>query len=148
MATQTGAQRETGCAHPHGATPDRGGVNVSLFSENTTAVELLLFRRHDDSDPSLAIKLDPYVNQTFRFWHVCVNGLAPGTHYAYRVDGAFDLIAGNRYNPPQVLTGPHAKGNTEALWNRANPCGPDDNFRVRDTLSLVCARPSASVGEE
>ena len=37
---------EKGSPHPLGATPSPEGVNFSLFSENATGVELLLF-----SDP-------------------------------------------------------------------------------------------------
>jgi isoamylase len=117
-----------GCPHPLGATPDPEGVNFSLFSENATGVELLLFRRHDDPNPFQTIQLDPYLNKTFHFWHVHVNGLLPGTHYAYRVDGPHDLSAGHRFNPNKVLIDPYAKGNTDTLWVRGSACGPDDNL--------------------
>ena len=117
-----------GYPHPLGATPDAEGVNFSLFSENATGVELLLFRRHDDPNPFQTIRLDPYVNKTFHFWHVHVHGLRPGIHYAYRVDGPRDLNAGHRFNPNKVLIDPYAKGNTDTLWVRASACGPDDNL--------------------
>lgn len=117
-----------GSPHPLGATPDAAGVNFSLFSENATGVELLLFRRHDDPSPFQTIRLDPYLNKTFHFWHVYVNGLGPGTHYAYRVDGPRNLSAGDRFNPNKVLIDPYAKGNTDTLWVRASACGPDDNL--------------------
>jgi len=90
MATaslQIASQTEKGSPHPLGATPDRQGVNFSLFSSSATAVELLLFKRHDDPKPYQTIQLDPNVNKTFHFWHVYVKGVSPGTHYAYRVDG-------------------------------------------------------------
>ena len=58
-----------------------------------------------------------------------VQGSAPRRHYAYRVDGPADLHGqGFRYNRNKVLIDPYALGNTNALWNRAEACGPDDNL--------------------
>jgi glycogen operon protein len=128
---QTGKiyQVEPGQAHPLGATPDANGVNFSVFAQEATAVELLLFAEHDDVHPAQIIALDPAVNKTFRFWHVYVRGLRPGAHYAYRVDGPKDLSGqGHRYNPSKVLIDPYARGNNNALWNRADACGPADNL--------------------
>jgi glycogen operon protein len=127
-ALQIAFRPEPGSAHPLGATPDAQGVNFSLFSEDATAVELLLFQRAVDPKPFLTIQLDPQVNKTFHFWHVYIRGLPPGTHYAYRVDGPSDLGAGHRFNPKKVLIDPYAKGNTDDLWKRADACGPDDNL--------------------
>ena len=58
---------EKGSPHPLGATPSSDGVNFSLFSENATGVELLLFSAHDAPQPFQTISLDPYVNKTFHF---------------------------------------------------------------------------------
>jgi isoamylase len=46
--------------YPLGATPDAVGVNFSLFSENATGVELLLFERDDDLAPFQTFQFDPY----------------------------------------------------------------------------------------
>ncbi|MDE2485117.1 MAG: glycogen debranching enzyme, partial [candidate division NC10 bacterium] len=73
-------QAEKGSPHPLGAIPDQDGVNFSLFSENATGVELLLFERHDAPEPFQVILLDPFVNKTFHFWHIYVRGLKPGAH--------------------------------------------------------------------
>src|SRR5271157_1329616 len=118
---------EKGSPHPLGATPSPDGVNFSLFSENATGVELLLFSAHDAPHPFHTIPLDPYVNKTFHFWHVFVRGLQPCVHYAYRVDGPFNPAAGHRFNRNKVLIDPYALGNTNSLWKRAGACGPDDN---------------------
>ena len=118
---------EKGSPHPLGATPSPEGVNFSLFSENATGVELLLFVAHDAPQPFQTIPLDPYVNKTFHFWHVFVRGLQAGAHYAYRVDGPFNPGAGHRFNRNKVLIDPYARGNTNSLWKRAGACGPDDN---------------------
>jgi isoamylase len=44
-----------GRAHPIGARVDGGGVNFSVFAEQTSAVELLLFTRPDDPFPDRVI---------------------------------------------------------------------------------------------
>ena len=62
-------QAQKGSPHPLGATPDKDGVNFSIFSANATAVDLLLFDKHDDRNPSAVIPLDPNVHKTFHFWH-------------------------------------------------------------------------------
>jgi glycogen operon protein len=124
---QTSFVTEKGSAHPLGATPSPEGVNFSLFSENATGVELLLFSAHDAPQPFQTIPLDPYVNKTFHFWHVFVRGLQACAHYAYRVDGPFNPSAGHRFNKNKVLIDPYARGNTNSLWNRVGACGPDDN---------------------
>ena len=128
VAPQLGLQAEKGSPHPLGATPDQDGVNFSLFSKNATAVDLLLFKTHNDRNPFQVIQLDPFVNKTFHFWHCYVRGLRPGTHYAYRVDGPSDLSAGHRFNNKKVLIDPYAKGNSNSLWKRVDACGPHDNL--------------------
>jgi glycogen operon protein len=123
-------QVEKGSPHPLGAIPDQDGVNFSLFSENATGVELLLFERHDAPEPFQVIPLDPFVNKTFHFWHVYVRELRPGAHYAYRVNGPWDLGAGHRFNRNKALIDPYAKGNTNSLWRRADACRPDNNVNT------------------
>jgi len=127
--TSTRYTTAPGRAHPLGAIPDATGVNFSVFSRNATAVELLLFDEHDQPEPIQIIQLDPAVNKTFFFWHVYVEGLRPGVHYAYRVDGPTDLQGqGFRFNRNKVLIDPYARGDTSTLWKRADACGPGDNL--------------------
>jgi glycogen operon protein len=116
-----------GQPHPLGATVTETGVNFSLFSQNATGVELLLFERHDSPQPFQTIKLDPFVNKTFHFWHVHVDKLPSGAHYAYRVDGPDVPQAGHRFNRNKVLIDPYALGNTNTLWDRARACDASDN---------------------
>ena len=118
---------ERGSPHPLGATPGLDGVNFSLFSENATGVELLLFAAQDAAEPFQVIRLDPSVNKTFHFWHVFVRGLKAGAHYAYRVDGPFDPASGHRFNRNKVLIDPYARGNTNRVWKRSAAYGPEDN---------------------
>jgi glycogen operon protein len=117
-----------GRSHPLGATVKSGGVNFSLFSESDTGVELLLFDEHDDPEPFQVIQLDPVVNRTFHFWHVFVEGLPAGTHYAYRVDGPDNPSEGHRFDRDKVLIDPYSKGNTKTLWNRGKACVAGDNL--------------------
>ncbi len=123
----SGLTVEPGSPHPLGAAVTAEGVNFSIFSENATGIELLLFAAHDAPQPFMQIRLDPYVNKTFHFWHVLVRGLRAGAHYSFRVDGPWDLAAGHRFNRNKVLIDPYARGNTNVLWKRADACGPDDN---------------------
>jgi isoamylase len=136
---QLSLEVESGRPHPLGATLTPTGVNFSLFSENATAVELLLFENHDSPAPYRVVALDPYVNKSFHFWHVHVRGLRAGAHYAYRVDGPHDLEAGHRYNRNKALLDPYARGNTNTLWVRADACGPQDN--VATSMRSVAIDP-------
>jgi isoamylase len=120
---------EPGRTHPLGATPDKQGVNFSLFSEHATSVELLIFDEPNDPQPSQIIKLNSKTNKTFHFWHVYVKGLKPGTGYAYRVDGPQDLHgAGHRFNRNKVLIDPYSKSNSYELWDRVDALGTKDNL--------------------
>jgi len=126
---RTTYQVEPGSTHPLGSTPDKDGVNFSIFSQHATSVELLLFDKHDDPEPIQIIKLNPKINKTFHFWHVYVRGLKPAAAYVYRVDGPQDLHgAGYGFNKNKVLIDPYAKSNSNALWNRIDALGPKDNL--------------------
>ena len=118
-----------GRPHPIGATPDATGVNFSLYSQHATKVELLLFAHADDPDPQQTLRLDPATNRSFFFWHIHVDGLTPGWHYAYRVDGPRDPSQGHRFNPSKILLDPYAKGQSNRLWDRVAACGDGDNLR-------------------
>lgn len=125
-----------GRPHPLGATPDAEGVNFSVFAQHATRVELLLFDKHDDREPVQVISLDPDKHRCFCFWHCYIPGLKAGAHYAYRVDGPWDPARGHRFNPKKVLLDPYSRGNTNALWNRADACTMEDNI-VSSMRSVV-----------
>ena len=126
---------EPGSAHPLGAKTSADGVNFSLFSEAATEVVLLLFDHQSAVEPFQLVRLDPFQNKTFHFWHAFVRGCGPGTYYAFRVDGPADPRAGHRFNPNKVLIGPYAKGISKSLWKRADAVGPEDNLAT----SMRCA---------
>ena len=114
-------------------TPD--GVNFCVFSQSATEVTLLLFTRSDDADPVQTIRLDPFTNKTFHFWHVFVRNLRPGVSYALRIDGPFEPSAGQRFNSNKVLISPYARGISRQLWQRSRAVGPEDNLAT----SMRCA---------
>ena len=120
-------QVEEGSPHPLGATVQPGGVNFSLYSAGATGIELLLFDNHDSLQPLQTIPLIPSRNKTFHFWHVFVKDLNAGAHYAFRVTGPSVPESGLRYNRNKVLIDPYARGNTKALWRRADACNDSDN---------------------
>ena len=126
---------EPGTAHPIGTTVLPDGVNFSLFSEAATDVVLLLFDHGSAIEPAQVIRLDPFRNKTFHFWHVFVRGCGPGIYYAYRVHGPAEPRAGHRFNPNKVLIGPYARSISRDLWRRADAATPDDNLAT----SMRCA---------
>ncbi len=128
---------ENGRTHPLGASLDAQGVNFSVWSEFATGVELLLFQHHDDLDPYQVIKLNPKFNKTFQFWHCYVRGVKAGTFYAFRVDGPWDLVAGQRFNRNKVLIDPYARATNSYLWNRGDACGPADNVHTSQRCVVV-----------
>lgn len=126
-----------GSPHPLGATVYDHGVNFSVFSENATGVELLLFEQDGDTYPVQTVKLDPLENRTFAFWHVFIGGLQPGVFYAYRVDGPQKTEDGHRFNRNKVLIDPYAKGNSDRLWNRDHAVGLEDNLTTSMRSAVI-----------
>src|SRR5262249_50656009 len=128
---------EPGSAHPFGVTLYAHGVNFSLFSEGATEVVLLLFDKPDAIEPFQMIRMDPFQNKTFHFWHVFVRGCTAGIYYALRVDGPADQSGGYRFNPNKVLIGPYARGIYKGLWRRADAVGPGDNLETSMRCAIV-----------
>ena len=126
---------EPGSAHPPGVTVHPDGVNFSLFSQNATEVVLLLFDAPDAVQPMQIIRLDPFRNKSFHFWHVFVRGCGPRTFYALRIDGPSNPAAGHRFNANKVLVSPYTRGVSKALWKRADATGAEDNL----ASSMRCA---------
>ncbi len=130
-------QTTAGSAHPLGATTYPDGVNFSLFSESATEVVLLLFDSAAAIEPVQTIRFDPFLNKTFHFWHVFVQGCGTGTFYAFRIDGPNNPAAGQRFNPNKVLLGPYARGISTQLWKRADAVGPMDNVATSMRCAIV-----------
>jgi isoamylase len=120
-----------GRSYPLGATVGPGGVNFSLYSKNSTALELLLFDEASGGGPSLTIPLDPVKNRTFHYWHAFVPGLKPGQFYGYRAHGPFEPNRGWRFDGDKVLLDPY--GRAVAVpegYSRDAAALPGDNAAV------------------
>ncbi len=127
-----------GKSFPLGATMYPEGVNFSLYSKNSMALELLLFDDVDDSKPARVIKLDPQLNRTFHYWHVFVPGLKPGQMYAYRAYGPFDPKRGHRFDAQKVLLDPYGRGVAiPTNYSRQAASHPGDNtaFAMKSVLA-------------
>jgi isoamylase len=93
---------------PLGPTVHRAGVNFSVFSRNATACWLLLFEPGNPK-PSATIFLDPLLNRTGEVWHIFIEGLDVGAHYAFRFDMQPNPEpAVYRFDPSLQLLDPHA----------------------------------------
>jgi isoamylase len=99
----------TGRSSPIGATLVDGGANFSVFSRSADRIELLLFDGPDDQRPSRVIRMDPFVNRTYHYWHVFVPGLQPGQIYGFRAFGPFQPDRGLRFDPSKVLLDPYGR---------------------------------------
>jgi isoamylase len=106
---------EAGKAHPVGAQVVEGGVNFSVFSEAADAVDLLLFDRPTDPEPSSVVTL----TRDYHFWHEFVPGIGAGATYAFRVSGC-----------DKALLDPYARGVETSVWSRGLAIGPWDNVRT------------------
>lgn len=114
--------------YPHGASVNPDGINFSIASGCADCAELLLFEHADSHEPYEIIRLDPDINQTFYFWHVFVEGLTAGAHYAWRIQGSDDTCTtGFRFDRKKVLLDPYARAVTHTLWDRKRAILPGDN---------------------
>jgi isoamylase len=86
-----------------GLTWDGQGVNVALFSENATAVELCLFET-DGAEQRV-----PLPERTNFVWHAYLPDLRPGSRYGFRVNGPHAPEEGHRFNPHKLLLDPYAR---------------------------------------
>jgi glycogen operon protein len=92
-----------GRSYPLGATVEREGINFALFAADAEAVELILL---DESGGMLAAY--DLRERTDLVWHGFVPRVGPGTRYAYRVHGAYNVEQGLRHNPSKLLLDPYA----------------------------------------
>jgi len=119
---------QPGRAHPPGATVKQTGVNFSIFSQDATEVQLVLFNKPYDPEPVQIINLDPVENRTFHFWHVFVENAKAGMGYVYRLNGLYEPGKGYRFCNNKALIDPYSKGLVNKHWNRVNACGTEDNL--------------------
>jgi isoamylase len=121
-------QLMSGESAPLGATPTLDGVNFSIFSRHASDVELLFFDREDSDQPGCVLRLDPFNNRTYHYWHVFVPGVRPGQIYGYRVDGPFEPEHGLRFDRNKILLDPYGRGVTvPANYSRDAARRPGNN---------------------
>ena len=131
-----------GRPHPLGATPDAHGTNFALFSQDATAVQLLLFddarRARSRSRPSTSTRTS--TGRSTSGTSTCT-GCRPGMHYAYRVDGPQDLQRqGTASTRTRCCIDPYARGNTN------DALGPRRRLRAgRQRRDVACAASSSTL---
>uniref|UniRef100_Q02CI4 Glycogen debranching enzyme GlgX n=1 Tax=Solibacter usitatus (strain Ellin6076) TaxID=234267 RepID=Q02CI4_SOLUE len=113
-----------GKPYPQGATWDGTGVNVALYSERATRVELNLFDEVD-APASECITLR---ESSGYVWHGYLPGVKLGQLYGYRVHGPFDPENGDRFNPAKLLIDPYAR----AIAGSLNWKAPVFGYRLGD----------------
>lgn len=113
-----------GESFPLGATVYPNGVNFCIFSQNASAIDLLLFNSAEAAKPTYVIKLNPLKNKTYHYWHVFIPGLQAGQIYAYRAYGEFAPEKGHRFDKTKILLDPYAKAIVgDEIYDRAAASG-------------------------
>ncbi|HEX8696541.1 MAG TPA: glycogen debranching protein GlgX [Longimicrobium sp.] len=107
-----------GKPYPLGAHWDGHGTNFAVYSERAYEVELCIYDRPDDHEPSRTFRLR---ERTAFVWHGYVPGLGPGTFYGYRVNGPYEPHRGFRCNPFKLLVDPYARALAGPVRWEAHP---------------------------
>lgn len=102
-----------GTPHQLGATADEHGVNVAVFSEHASSIELCLFSL-DGQTELQRLKL-PEKNGSV--WHGFVPGLPAGTRYGFRAHGSYAPDQGHRFNPHKLLLDPYTR-EIDGSWSQ------------------------------
>lgn len=91
---------------PLGVSRTKEGLNFALFSENATAVSVVLFSASNPAQRLHTISLDECTDHV---WHGVVAQAAPGLRYGYEVQGPYQPEAGHRFVANLVLLDPYAR---------------------------------------
>jgi len=135
-----------GYALPAGAVLHENGVNFSIFSQNASKVQLLLFHTHSDLKPFAVIDLDENVNHTAFYWHVFVYGAGAGAYYAYRIDGPNGGVHSGAFDFGKILIDPYSRAVSLKKWERGCAIGPGDNL-LKSMRSIVVSEDDYDWGE-
>ncbi|MDO8836351.1 MAG: glycogen debranching protein GlgX, partial [Vicinamibacterales bacterium] len=118
------------------------GVNIALFSEQATAVDVCLFENHGATRESARLRL---FERTDHVWHGYLPDVRPGQLYGFRVHGPYAPHQGHRFNAHKVLLDPYAKSVGRTLvWNDANlgyAAGGLDDDREPDERDNAASAP-------
>ncbi len=129
----SGFQVRPGNCMLSGATKLPGGVNFTIYSENATSCELLLFRRK--SEVPYAIIRIPERYRTGGIYSIFVYHLnIEEFEYAYRFDGPNDPSRGLVFDRKRLVLDPYAKAVTgQRAWGAAKSSGAYHARVVRDS---------------
>ncbi|MDQ2844597.1 MAG: alpha-amylase family glycosyl hydrolase [Acidobacteriota bacterium] len=130
MATLMDPASKTPVSHAYqlGPTVRSEGTDFSVFSNNATGMEIVVFDHVDAPQPVRVIHLDPLSDRTSHYWHVFVPGIKPGQLYGYRADGPDDPSGGHRFDRQKVLIDPYGKSiSVGQHYSRAAASQPGDN---------------------
>lgn len=86
-----------GSPEPLGVSWDGSGINVAVWSNSATEMDLCLFDA-DGTETRL-----PLQERTGPIWHGYVPGIAPGQQYGLRADGPYRPADGARHNPAKQV---------------------------------------------
>jgi isoamylase len=130
-----------GQPYPLGATWDGTGVNIAVFSDNATSVDLCLFDSPDDTRERLRIELP---ERTYHVFHGYFPDLKPGALYGIRVSGPYEPCQGHRFNSNKMLLDPYARAIGRHLkWDdslfgyRVDDPAEDLSFDERDSAPFA-----------
>jgi isoamylase len=113
-----------GNSAPLGVTLSDGGANFSIYSRHASAVELLLFDREEDHEPTSTFQLNPDANRTYHYWHAFVPGIRSGQLYAYRIAGEAGSPSGTYFDPSKCLLDPYGRSVlVPSGYSRPSACG-------------------------
>jgi glycogen operon protein len=104
-----------GKPQPRGATWDGAGVNIAVFSENATKMELCLFDGATGAEQRIEL-----TERTDQVFHAYLPDLLPGQLYGFRAHGPYEPAKGQRFNANKLLFDPYAKAVGRPLaWDDA-----------------------------
>ncbi|WP_231607693.1 glycogen debranching protein GlgX [Streptacidiphilus albus] len=119
---------------PLGATLVPGGVNFAVYSNQATAMSVVLFKR-GDSEPYAELEY-PDEFRTGAIFSMTVFGLDhDNIEYGFRADGPFEPTRGHRFDPRRVLSDPYARiVSGRDVWGKV----PDwnDGYQYRSRVGL------------
>ena len=129
-----------------GAKTNAEGTNFTLFSENSTGVDLCLFNHPDDAQESARIRL---TEVTDAVWHCFLPKITSGQLYGFRVHGLYDPEEGHRFNEFKLLIDPYARAIAGLIkWSDemfAYTIGGEDADLNKDTRDSAAGLPKSVV---
>ena len=130
-----------GREYPRGVTWDGAGVNVAIFSEFGTQIDLCLF---DSPTATQETHRIPLPERSEFVFHGYFPDLRPGQLYGFRAHGPYEPEQGHRFNPHKLLLDPYAKAiGRDVTWHDAlfgYVCGHKDedlSFDERDSAPFA-----------